>query len=154
MKLLVFITVSMVLSLLACQQSQVEKTSTSSETEAKPVRTILSGTIWLVEDIAGKGVIDNAQTTIRFDESGRVSGSTGCNLFNGTATIEGNIIKFGQLATTRRACVPALMDQEQRLLKAMGEVRSFAVDQNGLLHLNGANSEPLSRLSPMEDSSQ
>ena len=154
MKSLTIITVIMILSLLACQQDKGEKSSTASKPQAKPVEKILSGTVWLVEDIAGRGVIDNAQATIRFEADARVSGRTGCNRFNGTATIEGNKVTFGPLATTRRACVPALMDQEKRFLKAVGEVRSFTVDENGLLHLKDANSETLLRLSRLEDHNQ
>jgi putative lipoprotein len=151
MKLSVTITAGIALALLACLQNPGEKTSITPETEDKPVETKLSGTNWLVESIAGRGVVDNSQATIRFDEGGRVSGSTGCNLFNGAVTIEGSTIKFGQMATTRRACVPSLMDQEQRFLKAFAEVLRFTMGQNGLLYLYGTNSEPLFRLSRMED---
>ncbi len=109
----------------------------------------IEGMAWLVEDIAGRGVIDRAQTTISFDASGRVSGSTGCNRFTGAATFEGEVLKFGQLATTQRACVPALMDQEQKFLNAVEAVRGYSVDANGLLHLRGAYGEPLLRLVQM-----
>ena len=90
MKSLAVIILIMVLTVLSCQKNQGEKTTTPSESEAKPVETILSGKTWLLEDIVGRGVIDNAQTTIRFDESGRVSGSTGCNRFNGSVKREGH----------------------------------------------------------------
>jgi uncharacterized lipoprotein YbaY len=109
----------------------------------------LEGTAWLVEDIAGRGVIDRAQTTISFDAPGRVSGSTGCNRFTGVATLEGEALRFGQLRRTQRACVPALMDQEQKFLTAMELVRGYSVAANGLLHLRGANAEPLLRLVQM-----
>ena len=154
MKLSVIITAGMALALLACLQNSREKTSIAPETEYKPVKTTLSGTNWLVEDIAGRGVVDNSQASIRFDEGGRVSGSTGCNRFNGAVTIEGDKIKFGQMATTKRGCIPSLLDQELRFLKAMEEVRSFSIGQDGLLYLYGPNSEQLFRLSRMADSSQ
>jgi putative lipoprotein len=116
---------------------------------AQGARAGIEGTAWLVEDIGGRGVIDRAQTTISFDAPGRVSGSTGCNRYTGVATFEGEALRFGQLATTRRACVPALMDQEQKFNKAMEDVRGYAVATNGLLHLRGANGEILLRLAPM-----
>lgn len=154
MKLSVILTIGVALALLACLQNPGEKTSITSEKEDKPVETNLSGTNWLVEDVAGRGVVENSQATIRFDEGGRVSGSTGCNLFNGAVTIKANTIKFGQMATTRRACLPSLMDQELRFLKALDEVGSFAMGQDGLLHLYGPNSEQLFRLSRIVDPSQ
>jgi putative lipoprotein len=118
-------------------------------TRAQGASVGIEGTAWLVEDIAGQGVIDRAQTTISFDTSGRASGSTGCNRFTGAATIEREALSFGQLATTKRACVPALMDQEQKFLRALEGVRGYAVDANGLLQLKGANGEPLLRLAHM-----
>jgi putative lipoprotein len=113
----------------------------------------IEGTVWLVEDIAGRGVIDRAQTTISFEASGRVSGSGGCNRFTGSATLAGEALKLGLLAATRRACVPALMDQEQKFFKAIEAVRGYSVDANGLLHLKGANGEPLLRLVQMATAS-
>lgn len=154
MKLSVIITAGLALALLACLQNPGEKTITAPDTEGKSVKTTLTGTNWLVEDIAGRGVVENSQPTIRFDEGGRVSGSTGCNLFNGIVTIKGDTIKFGQMATTKRGCIPSLMDQELRFLKAMEEVRSFSMGQDGLLYLYGPNPEPLFRLSRMADPSQ
>jgi len=109
----------------------------------------IDGTTWLVEDIAGRGVIDRAQTTISFDATGHVSGNTGCNRYTAVATRDGAALRFGQLATTRRACVPALMDQEHKFNQAMQDVRSYVVDATGLLHLRGANGEPLLRLAPL-----
>jgi heat shock protein HslJ/membrane-bound inhibitor of C-type lysozyme len=120
-----------------------------SATRAQGASAGIEGTAWLVEDIAGQGVIDRAQTTIGFDTSGRVSGSTGCNRYTGAATIENEVLRFGQLASTRRACVPALMDQEQKFLRALEGVRGYAVAANGLLHLHGASGEPLLRLAAM-----
>ena len=65
------------------------------------------------------------------------------------ATIEGEALRFGRLAATKRACVPALMDQEQKFLAVMEAVRGYVVDANGLLHLHGATGEPLLRLAAM-----
>lgn len=109
----------------------------------------IDGTAWLVEDIAGHGVIDRAQTTLSFDAAGRISGSTGCNRYTGVATRDGAALRFGQLATTKRACVPALMDQEQKFSQAMQDVRSYAVAANGLLYLNGENGASLLRFASM-----
>ncbi len=109
----------------------------------------IDGTAWLVEDIAGRGVIDRAQTTISFDAPGRVSGSTGCNRYSGVVTYDGEALRFGTLAATKRACVAALMDQEQRFFKAMEAVRGYALVASGSLHLRGASGEPVLRLAPM-----
>ncbi|MTH64014.1 META domain-containing protein [Paracoccus shanxieyensis] len=80
---------------------------------------------WLAEDIQGGGVIDNLQSTLHIAEDGHVSGSGGCNRFTGTARIEGATLRIGPLASTRRLCPPAVMDQEAKFLQALTAARSF-----------------------------
>lgn len=84
---------------------------------------------WIVEDVMGGGVIDNAQLTLNIDEEGRASGHSGCNRFMGQATIDGEKISFGALAGTRMACAEALMDLEQKYLDALSKTASFRIDQ-------------------------
>ncbi|MCP5364107.1 MAG: META domain-containing protein [Hyphomicrobiales bacterium] len=108
----------------------------------------LTGTSWLAEDIGGRGVIDYAQTTISFDADGRVSGSGGCNRYFGPVTMGENTIAFGVLGSTRRACPPALMDQEQKFFGALAVTRSYRFDEPGhKLVFLGDNGEPLMRFS-------
>lgn len=83
---------------------------------------------WLAEDIRGRGVVDRMQTTLSIAADGTVSGSGGCNHYTGTATIAGARISFGPLATTRMACTPAVMEQEQKFFSALTVVRAFRVD--------------------------
>jgi heat shock protein HslJ len=99
--------------------------------ELAAMQSPLIGTSWRAEDIGGRGVIDNAQTTITFDAEGRVAGSGGCNRYFGPVTIEGNAIRFGDLGATRMACVPALMDQEQTFFDALAATRSYRFDDLG-----------------------
>jgi len=91
---------------------------------------------WLVEDIGGRGVIDRARSTIAFDDQGRVSGSGGCNQFNGPVAIQESSLTFGPLASTRRACTGALMDQEDRFFAALDAARSYRYDGSFLLLFN------------------
>ena len=105
---------------------------------------------WLAEDIAGKGVIDNAQTTLELTENGSVSGNTCVNNFGGKATIEGQKIVFGPLVMTRRAGPPALMDQESRYSNALEKVVGFRLDENGLLFLVDADKKAVLRFSKMK----
>ncbi len=104
---------------------------------------------WLVEDIRQAGVVDDAQSTLEFVEGGMVSGSTAVNRFSGKADIDGQQLKFGPLAVTRRAGPPALMDQESKFLAAMNLVTSFRFKENGLLSLTDAQGGELMRLSRM-----
>jgi heat shock protein HslJ len=105
----------------------------------------LLGSVWLVEDIDGRGVVDRAQTTVEFARDGSVSGNTGVNRYFGKATLEGDALSFGPLATTRRAGPPALMDQERRFLEAMKSVTKFEGTALGIIQfLDGSGNAVLS----------
>jgi heat shock protein HslJ len=69
----------------------------------------LEGTQWLLEDLAGAGVLDRAQATLSFGEAGSVHGNGSCNRFMGPVTIENDSISFGALAATRMACPEAVL---------------------------------------------
>ncbi len=79
----------------------------------------LVGTEWLLEDLAGRGVLDHARTTLGFPEAGRIAGSGGCNRYTASAALDGDRLTVDRLAATRRACVAAVMDQETRYLRAL-----------------------------------
>jgi heat shock protein HslJ len=53
---------------------------------------------------------------------------------------------MGPLASTRKMCPPAVMDQENRFLRALETVRSARVEHD-LLYLQGANGQTVLRLS-------
>lgn len=98
----------------------------------------LRGTSWRLEDLAGAGVLDRVQATLEFTEEGRASGSASCNRFNGAVTVSGASITFGPLATTRRMCADAVMDQETRYLAALHEAERFEIDEPFLyIHTTG-----------------
>ena len=105
---------------------------------------------WLVEEIEGKGVVDRARTTIEFAADGKVTGSTAVNRYHGNAKIENKMLKFGPMATTRRAGPPALMEQESRFLKAVEKVARLKIDPSGILFLQDENGDTVLRLSPMK----
>lgn len=85
---------------------------------------------WLLEDLAGTGVIDNLQTTIKFTNEGRLAGFGGCNNYFAAYQIQGNRIQIGAIASTKKACPPAIMDQEFRYFKALGQAYRIRLDKN------------------------
>ncbi len=106
---------------------------------------------WLAEDIAGRGVVDRAQSTLEIGEDAMVAGNSAVNRFSGKAKIDGLKIEFGPLAMTRRAGPPALMDQESRYTAALAEASGFRIDSNGLLYLVDDQGNDLVRFSRMSD---
>ena len=93
----------------------------------------LTGTAWQLEDLGGRGVIDNSMVTLEFPEAGRAAGRGGCNRFFGSVELNGESIKFGQMGATRMACAEALMDQEGRYLKALESAQRYTMSGDELL---------------------
>jgi heat shock protein HslJ/uncharacterized lipoprotein YbaY len=98
---------------------------------------LLEGRTWLVEDIAGAGVIDRARVSLGFGTDGRVAGSGGCNRWFARFDLTGETLSIGPAGATMMACAPALMDQERRFLAALSVVRGFDIDATGALVLLG-----------------
>lgn len=55
-------------------------------------------------------------------------------------------ITFGPLGSTKVACAPAVMDQEQKFHDALTEVAGWHLKPTGHLVLTDADGEPLVRL--------
>ena len=99
---------------------------------------------WLAESIRGGGVIDGLQTILEVGADGAISGTGGCNAMRGSATISGDRIVFGPIASTRKACSPAVMDQETKFFSALNDVQSWRTDPvRGKLVLLDGNRNPV-----------
>ena len=88
----------------------------------------LYGGTWVAEEIGGHSVTGKAPLTISFEPDGTVSGSGGCNRFNGTATIDGNGMTFPPFAATKKMCVPEVMIPEQEFLGALAAVTTYRLE--------------------------
>ncbi len=77
----------------------------------------LAGTKWSFPGEVGKD-----PRSIQFSFHGRVGGSTGCNRFAGSYSQDGHALTIGTLATTRRACLPEVMQRERQFLALLEEV--------------------------------
>jgi heat shock protein HslJ len=107
-----------------------------------PPAVSLEGTAWLAEDIDNRGVLDRVQSTLVFGEPGRVAGNGGCNRYFGPVMVASDRISIGPLAATKRACPPAVMDQDDRFTAALMASVSFRIDATGALRLyDGAGAE-------------
>ncbi len=80
-----------------------------------------------------------------------MAGDTGCNRYAGAVEIDGKSISFGPLAGTRRACAPALMDQETRFYQALERVARWKVADTGLLHLQDRHGNTVIRAWRVEE---
>lgn len=105
----------------------------------------LFDTNWLAEDINGRGVIDNAQSTFSVTRDGKVAGSGGCNRYFAQAKIKGDRIEIGKAGATMMACAEALMDQEGKFLAALEKATTFRIDGDGKLFLLDADGTDILR---------
>lgn len=58
---------------------------------------------------------------------------SGCNRFRGGYEVSGDQPHFSEMASTMMACMEG-MEQEQRFLKALGEVIRFTISGDSLAH--------------------
>jgi len=79
----------------------------------------LIGTEWLLEDLGGSVVIDNAQATLTFPKPGEISGMGSCNHFFGSVRIKGHRIHISKMGATMMQCDDAVSDQEGRYIAAL-----------------------------------
>lgn len=95
----------------------------------------LEGTKWSVDSlIEGETAshpvgVDKAYLTISGD---RVTGSTGCNDFQGRVARDGDKLTFGELGLTRKACAEAASSVEQAVVGVLKGDLSFVVKGNKL----------------------
>jgi len=70
-------------------------------------------------------------------QDGRVSGYSGCNEFTGNYVVQGDVLSFGVFGMTRRFCADTAGDVEQVFLGVLSKVRSWRVEQQMLLIMDG-----------------
>lgn len=106
-------------------------TSFAMETNQAPVT--LPGSAWQVTSFADEDPLDDYPITFEFDTEGNISGDASCNRFGGTCTVEGSNLKVGPLRSTRRACEPKIMQQEQKFLALLSAVTAWSIDGDELV---------------------
>jgi putative lipoprotein len=93
--------------------------------------TPLGGTGWRLTHLGTEAVVHAGlgvqAASINFDaETGRFTGSGGCNRINGPYKLSGQSLTFGTGASTKMACVTG-MDTEAAFLKALADTRSWRI---------------------------
>jgi heat shock protein HslJ/uncharacterized lipoprotein YbaY len=101
---------------------------------------LLQGGEWVVEDIAGAGIVDGSYATLNFGADGELAGSGSCNRYSGSYTLTGEGLSVSsKTAMTMMACVPALMQQESRFMQLLSQVRRFRFGVGGALILEAGD---------------
>jgi len=107
--------------------------TTSLAMETNKQTATLPGSAWQVTTFAGQTPLADHPITFEFDTEGNIAGDASCNRFGGTCTIEGDTIKVGPLRSTRRACEPEIMQQEQKFLALLSAATTWSIDGDDLV---------------------
>lgn len=103
----------------------------------------LIGREWIIEDIDGRGVIDNSPASLLFGPDGSLSGNATCNRIIGTYEQTGQSIVVTNTGTTMMICPPSLQNQEELLLEIIANIESFSIDDTGALVLHTSNNKSI-----------
>lgn len=126
-------------------------TPVTVDTPASPCDTVggcepvaaLQGEEWVVEDIAGGGIIDNSRVTLQFGAAGQLNGRASCNSYHGRYDQTGSNLSVSGIAGTLMACAPALMQQEQNFFGVLRDINRFEFSADGALLLRTADGRSL-----------
>jgi heat shock protein HslJ len=101
----------------------------------------LVGPLWTLESIiTGDAVSSMPQgivATIQLGADGSVTIDTGCNSGGGRVTVDGQTLRFGDIATTKRGCAGAAGQVETLFLGVLGSDVSYAIDFETLTLMAG-----------------
>ena len=114
---------------ISCAVTVLSACSSLPETQLQPLQS------YQVEWIGERPLIDRSMLTLTLGDNNQASGLAGCNNWMAEYQLSGNRLSLDNIATTRKLCAPALMEQEQRFLAALATVQrwEFAEQQQLLL---------------------
>lgn len=109
---------------------------------------LLAGS-WEVEQLDGGGLLAGSRITLEVSaEDRRVSGLASCNRFTAGFELGGEGLTVAGPASTRMACAPEVMEQEERFLHLLAGARAFDLDSGGKLILSGPAGRLTARRAP------
>jgi putative lipoprotein len=115
--------------------SQVPSTKAKGNAPPPKPNASLTNTYWKLIELRGEpaalGAGERELHMVLITEGSRVRGFSGCNTFTGTYKVEEDHCQFSQMASTGRACLDG-MEQEQHFLSALKDTRRFKISGNSL----------------------
>ncbi|UTW13717.1 META domain-containing protein [Marinobacterium rhizophilum] len=136
--------------LAGCSGLQGTAAAPGAALDASVAISSLAGTRWQVTRVADQPVPAAINPTVQFDDRGQVFGSAGCNQFSGAYQLENGGLRVERLATTRKLCFPALMYQEEALLRVLRGAERVYLQDDALI-LESARERGRSRMIPLPE---
>lgn len=89
----------------------------------------LEGTAWVLQTMNGAPLLAGAEITVVFGDTGNLSGSSGCNTYNGAYQVTGASLSVGQLSGTNVFCgtPEGIMDQENTYKSILTSATGFEI---------------------------
>ncbi len=106
--------------------------------------------LWRIEQARSAPLTDKRAARLDFGADGRLTGNASCNSLTASYTLAGDKLKIGPIATTRKACGDASMEQEDRVLTALERAARATVPAHGFLTIQDADGAVLMRASRFE----
>jgi heat shock protein HslJ len=121
----------MVLVLTRGTQGVVEPPASSPETLIGTWKV----TSYRISDVQSS-VVAGTEAHLTFNEDGTVAGTSGCNEFGGSYTVEGDQITFKDVVSTLKLCDSPLMEQEEAMQQVLVDTATYEVVDNMLVISN------------------
>jgi len=130
---LLILMVLLLLALSGCLNNIAEKKQDGSDIK---VETALLDKLWELQSFGSIGseikVLPDTKVTLQFGLDEKITGAGGCNQYFASYKIgAGNSLSIGSIGSTLMYCETS-MEQEQDYFKALGNVSTFALEQNSL----------------------
>lgn len=74
----------------------------------------------------------DVEAGLTFNEDGTVSGTSGCNEFGGTYSVDGNEIAFQEIVSTLMLCDTPIMEQEEAMSQMLSDSTAYSIEGNTL----------------------
>lgn len=103
-------------------------------------------TIWRLNELAGIAAIGGVDVTLSIAQDRRAGGSSGCNNYFTEAVLLDHELDFGPIASTKMACDPIIMAQEQAFFDVLEDTAFYRIDGATLLLMDEFG-EDMARLS-------
>lgn len=129
--------------LLACAATALSACTAAQHTELKSLQS------YQVEWIGERPLIDSSMLTLRLVDDQYAAGMAGCNNWSANYQLNGNKLSLSDIATTRKLCAPALMEQEQRFLAHLARTQRWEFTEHQQLLLWPEQGKPI-KLWPIE----
>lgn len=134
MKLLLSLLLATTCALPAMEMKPAEPAPTpSAAPAAAEAPDSFPASIWKVTSLAGTAPLTEHPITFAIDAEGQINGNASCNRFGGACQFGPGTMEVGPLRTTRRACEPDIMQQEQKFLSLLEAASSWEISESTLV---------------------